>query len=253
MDVPDDFGKLRLWRNTSVANLSPGQVATFEAGILGYEWDEAPDDSSAPAGLVRYSQTIRNITGKLLSISSYGASYGSGTATHSLTLYRHTSGALVFGAGTTQGAWGLSATHDRAGMAADVRIQQATVNLLADMGAQPVTLQMGLVPATASTDTTPPTSAITGPADGATVTLGTPTTIQGTASDTGGVVGAVEVSLDNGATWLHATGMGNWQYPWVPATTGTYTIRVRAVDDSGNLQTATPDSRTVTVVPAPSP
>ena len=253
MDVPDDFGKLRLWRNTSVANLSPGQVATFEAGILGYEWDEAPSDLATPAGLVRYSQTIRNITGKYVTASSFGVSYGSGTATHSLTLYRHTSGALVFGAGTTQWAWGLSATHDRAGTAADVRIQQATVNLLADMGAQPVTLQMGLVPATASTDTTPPTSAITSPDDGATITVGTSTIIQGTASDTGGVVGAVEVSLDDGASWLHATGMGNWQYAWVPAVTGTYTIRVRAVDDSGILQTATPASRTVTVAPSPSP
>ena len=36
-------------------------------------------------------------------------SYGAGTATHSLTLYRHSSGALVFGAGTVQWAWGLDA------------------------------------------------------------------------------------------------------------------------------------------------
>ena len=41
------------------------------------------------------------------------------------------------------------------------------MNLLADMGVQPVTLQPGLVPASASTDTTPPTSTITAPAAGA--------------------------------------------------------------------------------------
>ena len=33
-------------------------------------------------------------------------------------------------------------------------MQQATVNLFADMGAQPATLMSGLTPATASTDTT---------------------------------------------------------------------------------------------------
>ena len=218
---------------------------------MGYEWDEAPDDAVTPPGLVRYSLTSRDIVGKYLISNNYGASYGDGTAIHSLTMYKHSSGALVFGAGTTQWAWGLSATHDRAGTSADVRIQQATVNLLTEMGAQPATLQAGLVPGTASTDTTPPTSAITSPADGATITVGTPTVIQGIASDVGGVVGAVEVSLDNGATWLHATGMANWQFTWIPTVTGTYTIRARAVDDSGNLQTATPDSRTVTVVPAP--
>ena len=42
-------------------------------------------------------------------------------------------------------------------------MQQATVNLFADMGAQPYTLISGLTAATASTDTTAPTSTITSP------------------------------------------------------------------------------------------
>jgi len=57
--------------------------------------------------------------------------------------------ALVFGAGTVQWSWGLDATHDLSGTSADVNMQQATVNLLADMGVQPATLQGGLVPAVA--------------------------------------------------------------------------------------------------------
>ncbi len=65
---------------------------------------------------------------------------------------RAASGALVFGAGTVQWSWGLDANHDRGSTAADVRMQQATVNLFADMGVQPATLQSGLVAATASTD-----------------------------------------------------------------------------------------------------
>nr|WP_238345086.1 DUF4082 domain-containing protein [Actinopolymorpha cephalotaxi] len=254
LEVPYSFGQLRLWRNTSVANLSPGQTATFPQGYLGYEWDEAPD-SNAPPGLVRYSQSTFFIPGdatsKYMISSSYGASYGSGTATHSLTLYRAGSGALVFGSGTVQWAWGLDANHDLPGTPPDIRVQQATVNLLADMKAQPATLQPGLVPATASGDTTPPTSVFTSPPSGSitAATVGTPTLIQGTASDPGGVVGAVEISLDNGATWLTAQGMENWQYTWTPDSIGTFTLRVRAVDDSGNLQTATPDAITVNVSP----
>ena len=36
-------------------------------------------------------------------IQDYGANYDSGTATHSLVIYRAVSGALVFGAGTGKG------------------------------------------------------------------------------------------------------------------------------------------------------
>ena len=46
-------------------------------------------------------------------------------------------------------------------------MQQATVNLFADMGAQPATLCRGLAAASASTDTTAPTSTITSPTQGA--------------------------------------------------------------------------------------
>ena len=45
-------------------------------------------------------------------------------------------------------------------------MQQATANVLADMGALPATLQSGLVAPTPSTDHTPPVSAITSPAAG---------------------------------------------------------------------------------------
>ena len=35
---------MRFWRNTSVANLAPAQVATLRHGTLGYEWDEDLDN-----------------------------------------------------------------------------------------------------------------------------------------------------------------------------------------------------------------
>ena len=91
-------------------------------------------------GLIRLSSTTRSVNSMLL---DNGSTYGAGTATHNLTLYRHPSGALVFGAGTVQWSWGLDNNHDRGNTAADVRMKQATVNLFADMGAQPDTLEAG--------------------------------------------------------------------------------------------------------------
>ena len=38
--MPAADGKMRFWRNTSVASLAPGQTATLADGTLGYEWDE---------------------------------------------------------------------------------------------------------------------------------------------------------------------------------------------------------------------
>ncbi|GHH64183.1 hypothetical protein GCM10017673_06400 [Streptosporangium violaceochromogenes] len=244
LTVPYDYAGMRLWRNTSVASLSPGQVATFPAGTLGYEWDEAPDNPFMPSGLAKLSQTVYGVPAYLV---DFGGTFAPGVAVHGLTLYKHTNGALVFGAGTTQWAWGLDATHDRAGSPADIRMQQATVNLLADMGLQPASLQAGLVPATASTDTQPPTSAITNPPGGATLPTKKPVAIQGTAADTGGgVVAGVEVSVDGGTRWFEATGLTEWQYVWTPTTAGPATILVRAVDDSGNVQQS-PTTMDVTV------
>ncbi|MEV0595084.1 DUF4082 domain-containing protein [Nonomuraea cavernae] len=247
MQVPSEFAAMRLWRNTSIANLQPGQVATFPAGTLGFEWDNTPDNGFAPPGQARFSRTTLSYTNKYL--LDYGSTYGAGTATHHLTLYQQAGGGgMVFGTGTIQWMWGLDANHDRAGSPTDIRMQQATVNLFADMGAQPATLQPGLVPATPSTDTAPPTSAIATPENNSTVLTSAPITISGTTSDTGGgVVAGVEVSVDGGTIWQQATGLTSWQYDWVPGTVGETTIMSRAVDDIGNLQTSLP-SRTVTVV-----
>ena len=117
-------------------------------------------------------------------------------------------------------------------------MKQATVNLFADMGVQPFTLQPGLVAASQSSDAIRPASTITSPSAGSTVQGGTPTTITGTAADTGGgVVAYVEVSVDGGATWRLASGRNSWSYNWTPNSLGSETIKSRAVDDSGNFET----------------
>jgi hypothetical protein len=253
ISVPSADGKMRFWRNTSIATLPVGQTAVLTGGSLGYEWDEAPDDGNRPPGTLQLSTTRIDVSP--LYLQDYGATYGSGTATHHISLYRHTSGALVFGAGTVQWPWGLDANHDRAGSPADIRMQQATVNLFTDMGAMAGTLQAGLVGGGPSTDMLKPTSTITSPAAGATVQAGSPITITGTAVDNGGgAVGAVEVSLDNGATWNLATGRGTWSYPWTPSTPGssvtTVTLRSRAIDDSVNMEIPGPGV-TISVNPGP--
>jgi hypothetical protein len=120
----------------------------------------------------------------------------------------------------------------------DPNLQQATVNLFADMGIQPASMQPGLVAAVASTDTLPPASAITSPAAGSMLPPGTPVTITGTASDAGGgVVAGVEVSVDGGATWHPASGFNNWTYGWTPSSGGQVTLKSRATDDSLNMET----------------
>ena len=243
--VPSQYSKLRFWRNTRVASLASGQSTMLDQGVgaLGYEWDVNADNGSRPAGLMDLSSTTNT---SAEDFTDYGSTTQSNsTTTHHLTLYRAPSGALVFGAGTVQ--WSLGLDNGGDGGNTDTAMQQATVNLFADMGAQPASLMSGLTPATASTDTTAPTSTITSPAQGASLTDGSAVTISGTATDAGGgVVAGVEVSTDGGSTWRPVTTMSaantsvTWSYSWVAHGNPSATIKTRAVDDSGNRETPGP-------------
>jgi hypothetical protein len=252
IQVPAEEGRLRLWRNTTAAALAAGATETLAPETLGYEWDEDLDNGARPAGLVRLSSTTATGVEKL---QDYGSTYAPGTATHHLTLYRDPNGAgpdaLVFGAGTVQWSWGLDSTHDRGSAPANRTMQQATANLFADMGVQAATLPQDLVPPDASTDVTPPSAAIAAPAAGGAVQQGSPVTISGTATDAGGRVGAVEISVDGGETWHPATGRASWTYSWTPSGEGHATLLARAADDSGNLGAAV--QRTVIVIPRACP
>ncbi len=169
--VPSTYATLRLWRNTPVASLTAGQSVTLGAGLgtLGYEWDQDADNGFRPPGLFDLSSTTSNAAEIF---TDYGSTTKlNSTATHHLTMYRAASGALVFGAGTVQWSWGLD--NVSTGGATDRTMQQATVNLFADMGAQPFSLLAGLVAASQSTDTTPPNSQVTAPTTGANLTHGT--------------------------------------------------------------------------------
>ena len=125
-------------------------------------------------------------------------------------------------------------------------MQQATVNLLADMGAQPATLQSALIATSGSTDTTPPTATISSPAEGAHLNDGS------TDDDLRDRRrhrrrGRRGRSLDRRRHDL-AHGERNHlvdlpvDRPRRPSTT----IKARAIDDSGNIGAASA-ARTVTV------
>jgi hypothetical protein len=250
--VPAKYAKLRFWRNTDVAKLKDGEQTVTGNGMLGHEWDEDLDNGFRPAGLIRMSET--KVDGVQYP-ADHGSVYDSGTATHSLTLYRARSGALVFGAGAVQYTWGLDNHHSnptsRGGAAINPYsnrvaydtygpskvVQQATVNLFADMGVQPANLQHDLVPALPSTDKTAPVTRVVSPAGG-TLVSGSAVTITGTATDLGGTVSGVELSLDGGKTWHPATGTERWSYDWkVPSGSGTVTILTRGSDDTVNVET----------------
>ena len=239
MSVPQADGLMRFWRNTDISRLGVGQTYTLPAGTLGAEVMVDEDNGFRPPGLFHLSTTTVSDSNRTI-LLDYGSTTGPGTITHALTLYRHASGALVFSSGTYNWAWGLSTNHDlqQLGNQVDINMQQATVNLLADMRVQPTTLQPGLFAATASTDVTPPQSRIMSPASGSSLPVGVPVTIAGTATDsTGGVVAGVEVSTNGGGTWHPASGRTNWTYTFTPTISGSAAILSRAVDDTGNLET----------------
>ncbi|MET3769598.1 hypothetical protein ABIB15_002302 [Marisediminicola sp. UYEF4] len=239
-------GKTRLWRNTSLTSLATGTKAELARSTVGYESNEDIDNGFRPEGLIRLSTTTGYAPEYL---QDYGSIVRPGTTTHNTTLYRARSGALVFSTGSIQWSWGLDQTHDGDGAPADSRMQQAQVNLFADMGAQPSTLMSGLVATQASSDRTPPTVSITSPAQNSTISNGSLVTVSGTAADVGGVVAGVEVSTDGGARWHPAQGTTNWSYSYGQRGSGTQSIRVRAIDDSANYP-STPAS-VVLSVPGP--
>jgi hypothetical protein len=250
--IPAKYARLRIWRNTDVAKLKEGEQVVTGNGMLGHEWDEDLDNGFRPPGLIRLSETKMN--GVPYPMDA-GSVYDQGTATHALTLYRAKSGALVFGTGTVQYTWGLDNFHSNPTSRGPAQnpysnrvgydqygpskvVQQATVNLFADMGIQPRNLQPDLVPATPSTDKMAPSTKITSPTNGV-LASNVAASIEGTATDMGGgSVASVEVSVDGGKAWHRAEGTERWRYDFrVPEGSGTLTIMSRGIDDSVNVET----------------
>ena len=105
------------------------------------------------------------------------------------------------------------------------------------------TISGAYAPRYSNVETSPPSSNITSPTAGATISAGEKYTIKGTAEDSGGsLIQGVEVSLDGGKTWSTAkikSALANvfpWEYVWQNPTEGEYTIKARATDTVGNIE-----------------
>ena len=120
------------------------------------------------------------------------------------------------------------------------------------------TISGAYAPRYSNVETSPPSSNITSPTAGATISAGEKYTIKGTAEDSGGsLVQGVEVSLDGGKTWSTAkikSALANvfpWEYVWQNPTEGEYTIKARATDTVGNIES--PSAGVKVTVPAAVP
>jgi hypothetical protein len=145
--VPANQAKLRLWRTSRIATV--GGALDIP---MGPEWDEDLDNGFRPAGLVRLSETTKEVVTYLQDVNNVFARNvdvdhpstgenalpdytGPQNATHSMTMYRGSRNGLVFSAGMSTWSHALvpaawETTHPRH----DFAVKQATVNLLADMG-----------------------------------------------------------------------------------------------------------------------
>ncbi len=193
------------------------------------------DNGFRPPGLIRMSATtvVHNDGNYIL--QDQGANYSTGTATHYLTMYRASSGALVFSAGTVQWAWGLDDHHAlgddaarrphaagdgqrprRHGRAADDDPGRAS----SPPRPRPTTRRpprpsRRRPPARPSTPASPSPSRARPPTPAASSAA---SRCRPTAAPRG----------------TRPPGTTSWSYQWAPKTLGSATIRVRAADDSAN-------------------
>jgi hypothetical protein len=134
------FGASPFWRGTAVA---AGADVTLPA-VVGFEADEV-----AAPGVV-LADTVVNLAGSRA--DDAGQRYdGSGPMRWGIVVRRAASGAVTVGFGTCQWAWALSDVHDRQRPPVSTAARQATLNLLADMGAPPGSVPPDLVAPVPST------------------------------------------------------------------------------------------------------
>jgi hypothetical protein len=133
-------GRDRIWRNTSLATQPNGTFTNIGASLVGWEWDARVSNGQEPPGVVTLASSPA--TGDIL--QDAGRVYAPGSAISHMVKYLHPSGSLVVQTGTNHWNWGLALNGAGDGEP-DQRIQQATTNILADMGAAPETPAAGIV------------------------------------------------------------------------------------------------------------
>lgn len=190
-----------------------------------------PSAATVNSGAAKISAAPFNFTSKMIHTCQFKRLFTPSLAP--------SASALVFGAGTIQWSWALSDWHDGLPTPIDPAVQQATLNLLADMKVMPGSFQPridgsdiggrssdinsgsgsgGVLLAfpTVSKDNLPPFSVITTNRlthVSSSLHRRSWVHIKGVAYDKGGGrVAAVEVSLNGGKNWHLATGRERWKF-----------------------------------------
>ncbi len=144
-NVNGEYEGGRIWRN---AGIPTNSATIIDKDLVGWEWDQIPSPESPvyahaaelePEGVKRLSLTNTS-SPETTFLQDYGRERAATPppgqpAAVSATEYRAKSGAYVFASGTMQWSYGLDV---------DSSIDQATYNVLAEMGVQPLTPEAGL-------------------------------------------------------------------------------------------------------------
>ncbi|MEO7912511.1 MAG: N,N-dimethylformamidase beta subunit family domain-containing protein [Roseiflexaceae bacterium] len=123
-----------LYRHTGLDQLQPGSFVEIGRELIGWEWDAAVVNGRVP-GLEIVAATP--VFGELL--TDAGRMYDLEQAEIHTTRYQASSGAMIFASGTNHWSWGLAIIEP------DIRLQQMTYNMFADMAISPTTPASTLV------------------------------------------------------------------------------------------------------------
>ena len=262
-DSSGDYAGDRIWRNTGI---NPNTGATIGSNLVGWEWDAVPNAASPlyssflgsePSGVVQLTKTPVSAQGPEY-IQDYGDVYGatppSGQPAYTEAVkYRASSGALVFAAGTIQWPWALGPyfipqpgagdTYFQAPTnTEDPRIEQATYNILSDMGVQPAT------PTGITVDPNPNAPQATFTANPTTVVAGSSVAFNASGTTTpSGTITDYKWDLDGSGNFATDTGT-TVTTSHTYTTPGTVTVSLKVSASTGLSTTVT---HTITVVPVP--
>ena len=244
----DQYSGDSIWRNTGI---NPATGATIGTNLVGWEWDAVPSQPGylafQPGGVIQVAKTNVNLPG-VEWLQDYGREYASTPPPGQpgfteAVKYRAPSGALVFAGGTIQWSWGLGPhflnqpqdTYSEAPVeSSDSRIQQATYNILSEMGVQPGT-PVGVVldgtspPPSASFSTTPTV-----------ITAGQAVTLNASSSYALGGAKLVDYKWDLKGTGEYTTDSGTsptltHEFP----VAGSYLVGLKVTDSNGQTATTT--------------
>ncbi len=127
-------GADRVWRHTGLDRQAPRSSTRVGSNLVGWEWDARVANGAEPAGAKTLAASP--VTGNL--IQNFGKNQTPGSTVSTMVKYKAASGATVVTTGTNWWNRGLARNPSNEGEP-DLRIQQATTNILADMGALPAT------------------------------------------------------------------------------------------------------------------